>query len=41
MVANDEMLRYWTRVMEAAGAMPCPKRSGTGECLHARLHQKA
>jgi dihydrofolate reductase len=21
MVANDEMLRYWTRVMDAAGAM--------------------
>jgi len=46
MVANDEMHLYWTRVMDAAGAMPMtfyrlPQARGTGECLHVRLHEKA
>ena len=27
MVANDEMLRYWTRVMDAAGAMLFGRRT--------------
>ena len=27
MVANDEMLRYWTRIMDAAGAMLFGRRT--------------